>query len=143
MKVVDANVLIYAVDSGSEQHLVSRDWLNRALSGHNAVGFTWGTMLAFMRISTHRSIFSNPLTVTQAGEQLADWVSAPGAVVLEPAPMHLHTLMKLLEASGTAGNLAHDAHIAAIALEHGADVVSYDRDFDRFPELRWQPPRAG
>lgn len=135
MRVVDANLLIYAVNTDAPQHEAARKWLDHALSSRHTVGFTWGAMLAFLRITTHARAYRSPMSAEQASQYLADWLSAPGAVILEPSPMHLHTLTKLLQGAGTAGDLVPDAHIAAIALENGAEVVSYDKDFDRFPEV--------
>lgn len=140
MRVVDANVLLYAVNSDTTHHESSRRWLDAALSGADTVGFTWLAVTAFIRISTRIGLFPNPLTTAEALEQVRGWLDAPGARVLEPTGQHLSVLEGLLAAVGTGGNLVSDAHLAAIALEHRASVVSYDDDFGRFPGLRWHRP---
>lgn len=136
MKVVDANVLIYAVNSDVPQHNAARDWLDRSLSGEHTVAFAWVVLLAFLRISTHPSIFPRPLATTEALDIVDTWLAQPGAVVIEPTVRHMHTLRGLVGPVGTAGNLLNDAHLAALAVEHSAELVSFDADFTRFPGLR-------
>ncbi|MGH3431843.1 MAG: type II toxin-antitoxin system VapC family toxin [Thermocrispum sp.] len=138
MKVVDANVLLYAVNSDTPQHAEARDWLDSALAGAEVVCFSWIVLLAFIRISTHPSIFSRPLAPTEALDVVEAWLSQPGAVVVEPTSRHLGVLRGMISAIGTAGNLVNDAHLAAILVEHGAEVVSFDSDFTRFDGLRSQ-----
>lgn len=136
MKLVDANVLLYAVNSDSAQHSTARSWLDRALNGEETVAFSWLVLLAFVRISTHPSIFPQPLTPTQAFDVTEHWLSQRGALVVNPTMRHLAILRGLAEPTGTAGNLVNDAHLAAIAVEQGAEVVTFDADFGRFPGLR-------
>lgn len=140
MVVVDANVLLYAIDRASAHHENARSWLDEALAGAEAVGLAWMALLAFLRIATSGAVYPTPLSVEDAAAQLEAWLAAPAAVVLEPTPRHLSLLRGLLSDTGTAGNLTTDAHLAALALEHGADIVSYDRDFDRFPGVRHRLP---
>ncbi len=140
MVVVDANVLLYAVDNSDAHHDDSRSWLDASLAGTEAVGFAWIAMLAFIRIGTNASIFPHPMTADEATGQVETWLSAPAAVMAQPTPRHANLLRGLLRDTGTAGNLTTDAHLAALALEHGADVVSYDRDFARFPGVRHRLP---
>jgi len=132
VKVVDANVLLYAVSERSAQHEVARRWLADALSASEAVALPWVSLLAFIRVSTNPQIFPRPLTVEQATATVAAWLSAPCAIALEPTARHLPVLTGLLAHAGTAGNLTNDAHLSALALEHGAEVVTFDRDFARF-----------
>lgn len=141
MKIVDANVLLYGVNTGSAQHGPSRAWLERALSGEEAIGFAWSVLLAFIRISTRASVFPRPLSSDQAVATARDWLSQPPAVIVEPTGRHLAELGRLLAASGAAGNLVSDAHLAALAIEHGAELVTYDTDFARFEGVRWAMPR--
>jgi uncharacterized protein len=138
--VVDANVLLHAVNEESPSHLVAREWLDSALDGADTVGLTWVALLAFVRISTRPGIYPRPLPPADAMEVVEGWLSRPSAVVLEPTSRHAAVLRALLEKAGTAGNLTTDAHLAALALEHKAEVVSFDRDFQRFEGLRSRVP---
>ena len=138
--IVDANVLLYAVDSASAHHEGALGWLDTSLAGAEAVGFAWVVVLAFVRIATNRSYFPAPMTVDDALTQVDAWLDAPAAVVLHPTARHASLLGALLREVGTAGNLSTDAHLAALAIEHRAEVVSYDRDFARFPGIRHRLP---
>jgi toxin-antitoxin system PIN domain toxin len=138
--IVDANVLLYAVDRASAHHDRSLTWLDGALAGTEAVGLAWIALLAFIRVGTNASILPSPMTTDEATGQIEAWLGAPAAVVAQPSPRHASLLRGLLRDSGTAGNLTTDAHLAALALEHGADIVSYDRDFARFPGVRHRLP---
>lgn len=140
MVVVDANVLLYAVDRASAHHERARSWLDTALAGTEAVGLAWIALLAFIRLGTNASIFAVPLTADEATGQVERWLAAPAAVVAQPTSRHASLLRGLLRDSGTAGNLTTDAHLAALALEHGAEIVSYDRDFARFAGVQHRLP---
>ena len=132
MRIVDTNVLLYAVNSTSRRHVVARRWLDGALSGSEAVAIPWVCLLGFVRISTGRHWASSPLPLTVAMDIVDTWLARAVTLVPEPTRRHPALLRGLLEEAGTAGNLTTDAHIAALALEHGATVVSFDRDFLRF-----------
>lgn len=132
MQLVDANVLLYAVNERSPEHVVARDWLREALDSGEAVAFAWTVLLAFLRLSTHPAVFPHPLTTGQSAAVVERWLQAPTALTVEPTRRHLPLLRGLLERAGTGGNLVGDAHLAALALEHGATVISFDRDFARF-----------
>lgn len=132
MKIVDANVLLYAVNSSSDHHPASRRWLDGALSGGDGVGFAWVPLLAFIRLTTKVGLFPSPLRTAEAIEIVTDWLAAPGAVMVGPSARHIDVLGAMLARFGTGGNLANDAHLAALAVEHRATIVSYDRDFGRF-----------
>jgi uncharacterized protein len=138
--IVDANVLLYAVDSASAHHRTSRSWLDASLAGAEAVGLAWISLLAFIRIGTNPSILPNAMSVEEATGQAETWLAAPAAVVAQPTARHAALLRGLLRDTGTAGNRTTDAHLAALAIEHGADIVSYDRDFARFPAVRHRLP---
>lgn len=140
MLLVDANVLLHAVNTRSRQHEIARQWLGDALTRREAVAFAWTVLLAFLRLSTHPAVFPRPLTVDQAVRALEPWIGSSVAVILEPTRRHLPLLSGLLTRAGTAGNLVGDAHLAALALEHGATVVSFDRDFARFEGVSWRLP---
>ena len=109
-------------------------------SGGATVGFAWVVVLAFVRLSTHPAVFPKPLSGADALGLVRDWLAQPSAVVVEPAARHAEVLGQLLAATGTAGNLVNDAHLAALALEHGGEIVSFDADFSRFPGVRWRLP---
>lgn len=140
MKIVDANVLLYAVNADSEHHDASRRWLDGALSGAAVVGLSWVPLLAFVRLSTKIGLFPSPLRPAEAMGQVADWLNAPGAQLISPTPRHVDVIAKLVGGVGTAGNLINDAHLAALAVEHRGTIVSYDSDFGRFDGVRWQTP---
>ncbi len=140
MQIVDVNVLLYAVNEDAPNHAAARVWLDGALSNGEPVGFTWQVMLAFLRLTTKTGLFPSPLTIDEATDVVQDWLGRPVAVVVEPTARHLPLLLGLLSESGTGGNLVSDAHLAALALEHGAGIVSFDADFGRFAGVRWTRP---
>lgn len=142
MRIVDANVLLYAVNEDAQHHVSSRTWLDRAFGGADTVGLGWVALLAFVRLSTKPELFKNPLGIDEAFDQVQAWIAAPGAVVVGPGSTHAEILRTTLARVGVAGNLVNDAHLAALALEHHADVVSYDNDFSRFAGVRWRTPDA-
>jgi toxin-antitoxin system PIN domain toxin len=134
--VVDANVLLYAVNPAAPLHERARSWLEDALGGAETVGFAWTVLLAFLRIGTSAAAFARPLTFEDAAGVVELWLAQPPAIVIEPTGRHLGLLRGLLAESGTAANLVNDAHLAALALEHGAEIVSFDHDFRRFAGVR-------
>jgi toxin-antitoxin system PIN domain toxin len=142
LKVPDVNVLLYGLDASSANHAKARPWLEELLSGTEAVGFTWSVLLAFLRLSTRPQLFTNPLEPAEAFEVVEGWLAQPCAVILNPTERHPAILRGLLEPLGTAGNLTTDAHLAALAIEHGGEVCSADTDFARFRGLRWMNPLA-
>jgi toxin-antitoxin system PIN domain toxin len=142
VKLSDVNLLLYAYDTSSAQHARARAWLEERLSAVEAFGFAWATLLAFVRLVTNPRVFESPLRVEEALDIVEAWLAAPCATVLHPGPRHTVLLRQLLEPLGTAGNLTTDAHLAALALEHDAELCSADADFSRFPGLRWSNPLA-
>jgi toxin-antitoxin system PIN domain toxin len=140
VQLVDANVLLYAVNRDAPKHEPARTWLDGALSAQQAVGFAWVVLLAFLRLSTRAGVFPRPLTPVQAGEVVEVWLDRPPAVVIEPTRRHLPILRSFLAEAGTAANIVNDAHLAALAVEHDAELVSFDRDFARFAGVRTRVP---
>lgn len=140
MQIVDTNVLVYAVDDESPDNAAARAWLDGALADAEAVGFTWLVLVGFLRVSTQAGLFHRPLSVEKAADAVDGWLAQAPAVIVEPTVRHSGLMRRLLAEVGTAGNLVNDAHIAALALEHGGEVVSFDRDFARFEGVRWRLP---
>jgi hypothetical protein len=138
--LVDANLLIYAVNQDLPQHAVARRWLEGILSANDTVGIPWVALLAFLRICTSPRVFERPLPPEAAIAYVDGWLAQPVVKAVGPGERHWPILRSLLLQSGTAGNLTTDAHIAALALEHGYAVHSADNDFKRFPGLRHVNP---
>lgn len=142
MKVVDLNLLLYAVNRESAEHARASAWLERVLAGSEPVAVPWAVILGFLRLATSARVFPKPLGPAAAAEVVDGWLSAPAVVPLSPGDEHWRILRSLLDGSGTAGNLTTDAHLAALAIERGAELCSTDADFARFPALRWTNPLA-
>lgn len=142
MILVDANLLLYAYDTGSPVHQAARRWWESLLSGHELVRLAWATVLAFLRIGTHPRVFTAPLSIEEATGHVSSWLEQTSVGVLEPGERHWEILAELLARTQASGNLATDAHLAALAIEHGAVLHSTDQDFRRFAGLAWRDPLA-
>lgn len=140
MIVIDANLLIYAVNEDAPCHLKAKAWLEAVVSGAETVGLPWIVLLAFLRLTTRTGLFQKPLDVETAFDLVDGWLQQPSVTVLEPTARHLRTLRDLVVSVGTGGNLTSDAHLAVLAIEHGAELCSADNDFSRFARLRWRNP---
>ncbi len=140
MILVDANVLIYAIDEDSPQHPPAREWLEQAFAGFEPIGLPWIVLLAFVRLVTRPAIVRHPLPAAAALAYVDEWLSLPAVQPVSPGPGHWAVLRTLLATAGTAGNLTTDAHIAAQALELAAPICSADRDFLRFPGVKLVGP---
>jgi len=140
VKLVDANVLVYAVNESDQRHAAARSWLDAALNGTEPVGFAWVVLLAFLRLVTKIGLFPHPMAVGDALTVVRAWLEQGPGVAVEPTSRHLEVLSGLLMTVGPGGNLTNDAHLAALGVEHDAWVVTYDSDFGRFPGVRWTPP---
>jgi toxin-antitoxin system PIN domain toxin len=140
VKLPDVNLLIYSVDESSPRYTRARSWLEQTLSGTEEVGFAWLALIGFVRISTNPIVLDNALSLARAFEFVNSWLDQPVAAVVHPTHRHAAILQELLEPIGTAGNLTSDAHLAALAIEHGAELCSGDADFSRFPGVRWTDP---
>lgn len=139
--IVDANVLLYAVDEQAPFHDIARAWMDDALNDVERVGLPWASLMAFQRIITHPRATLHPLTPSAAWGYVTDWLDADQTWVPTPGVRHRDILGRLLTAGDLRGNLVTDAHLAALALEHGTAICSFDSDFARFDGLRWIKPR--
>jgi toxin-antitoxin system PIN domain toxin len=142
MIIPDANLLIYAVNEDTAHHRKAKSWLEAALSGPETVGLSWHVVLAFLRLTTRPSLFQHPLSLETAFVLIQEWLDQPAVIVIHPGPRHARILRDLLLPLGTGGNLTSDAHLAALAVEQGAELCSSDSDFARFPGLKWKNPLA-
>lgn len=140
MKIVDLNVLLYAINRSAKHHEKARSCWEAALGRDEPVGLAWNVILGFLRLSTRPSIFPRPLDAGQACERVERWLARPNVRIVREADEHMRLLRGLLAETGAAGNLTSDAHLAALALSHGATLVSFDNDFARFPRLQWINP---
>lgn len=143
MILVDANILIYAFDIDSPRHEIARKWLDDSLGNASRVALPWLSLLAFLRIVTNPRAMHRAASMAAARAQVRSWLASPIAWIPQPGERHAEILDGLLAASGVQGNLVMDAHIAALAIEHGLLVYSADSDFARFPGMRWINPLIG
>lgn len=140
MILVDANLLIYAHVSTFSQHERARSWLDEQMNGAAPVGLPWSSLLAFLRLVTNPRLFDNPESITDAWEQVVAWLNCDSSWIPAPTERHAQILGSLLAGPGVHANLVPDAHLAALAIEHGLILCSTDGDFGRFPGLRWRNP---
>ena len=140
MILLDANILLYAVNRDLPQHKKARACLEQVLSDGQRVGLPWVVILAFLRLATNPRVFERPLGIEQAMAYMSEWLSQPTVMAVGPGPGHWPVLCNLLHVSGAGGNLTTDAHIAALAIEYGYAVYSTDYDFRRFAGLRHVNP---
>jgi toxin-antitoxin system PIN domain toxin len=141
--LVDANLLVYAHVRSFPQHARARDWLDAQLSRRAPVGLPWPSLVAFLRIVTNPRVFQQPEPMNEAWRQVGAWLGAEGVFIPEATERHGDVLGALLVAAGVHANLVPDAHLAALAIEHGLLLCSADGDFARFPDLRWLNPLSG
>lgn len=140
MILPDANLLLYAYNADTPQHDAAREWLEDALNKPELVAFCWPTLLAFIRIGTNPRAFPRPLTPAEAALAVGAWLARPNAVIVQPGTRHWGLLRQLLLSGQASGPLAADAHLAALAIEHGAVLHTTDQDFTRFAGLKWRNP---
>lgn len=139
--LVDANLLLHAVDETTEQHTAAASWWTGALNGTQRVGLPWQSIGAFLRITTHPRVATTPLSAPEAWSHVASWLAA-GPVWVPPTTTRTAAILgQLIADSGATGNLIPDAQLAAIAVEHGLTVMSADTDFARF-DVAWRNPLA-
>jgi toxin-antitoxin system PIN domain toxin len=142
VRIIDLNLLMYAVDRSAPEHAPALRWWNATLSGSETVGLAWAVLLGFVRLTTNAKVVRSALEPRAALDYVDRWLAHPLTTVVDPTARHAHVLRDLLGGTGTAGNLVADAHLAALAIEHGAVLCSADRDFGRFRGLDWTNPLA-
>ena len=140
MKILDVNLLLYAVNSDSPRHDAARVWLEKALNGEETIGLPWAVILGFLRIATNSRAFASALKAPAALETVDEWLALENVRLVREKDDHWETLRTLIASAGTAGNLTTDAHLAALAISHDAVLCSSDLDFGRFKGLRWENP---
>jgi toxin-antitoxin system PIN domain toxin len=140
--LVDANLLLYAVDESSPQHQAAVDWLTEQLNGNRRVGLPWQSLGAFIRIATHPRVSATPMSASAAWAVAEDWLAAPAAWVPDPEARYPAILGELIVRHGLTGNLIPDGMLVALAIEHGLTIYSADTDFARFDEINWTNPLA-
>lgn len=140
MRLVDANILVYAFTTSFPQHERARAWLDERLSDAVPIGLPWSSLLAFVRLTSNQRLFERPVSVAVAWRQVDAWLACEAAWVPNPTPRHREVLGGLLAATGLRAEHVPDAHLAALALEHGLAVASSDTDFTRFPGVRLENP---
>jgi len=142
MILVDANLLIYAATDVMPEHEAARSWLDERLGGMSRVGIPWPSILAFVRIMTNRRLFSRPATMSEAWGVVEHWLSIPSTWIPLPTERHAGTIRSILLTRGLLPGDVPDAHLAALAIEHGLTLCSSDAGFARFRGLKWENPLA-
>ncbi len=140
MRIVDTSVLLPAVSPSLPHHAVARAALEAAINSERPVGLTWVVVNAFLRLTTKPGLFERPLTIDEAWELVDGWREHPNVRVVQETEEHARLWSELLRGTGAGGDLTTDAWIAAIAIAHGASVLTLDSDFGRFPSLRRESP---
>ena len=140
MILVDANLLLYAANRGAPEHEAARTWLDARLGGTARVGLAWPSLLAFVRLASNPLVMRHPVTVTAAWTQAKEWLATDVAWVPLPTERHPETLGSLLQLPAMSARLVPDAHLAALAIDHGLTLCSTDGDFAKFPGLTWENP---
>lgn len=142
MILVDTNLLLYAEDERNPHHKKSREWWDQQLSGAAPVCLCWDVISAFIRIGTNPRVYEQPLALDEAIERVQSWLDQPCVRVIQPTERHWVVYQETLNAGQATANLVTDAHLAALAIEHGCVLYSTDADFARFPKLKWKNPIA-
>ena len=140
MILVDANILLYAEDSLQSHHQLAREWWDDQLSGTGVVCLCWTVLSAFIRIGTNPRVFEHPLSLEQALARVQSWLDQPCTRIVRPTERHWTVFRQVLTDGQAVANLVTDAHLAALAIEHGCELASTDSDFARFPKLKWRNP---
>jgi toxin-antitoxin system PIN domain toxin len=140
--LVDANLLVYAANTAAPEHAKARAWLDERLNGTTRVGLPWSSLVAFVRLVSNPLVVRHPVSPAEAWRQTAEWLACEPSWIPVPGDGHREIFSTFLQLPGMTGRLVADAHLAALALEHGLTCCSTDGDFSRFPGLKWQNPLA-
>lgn len=140
MIIPDVNLLVYAHNAAAQHHVAARRWWEDLLNRELPVGLPWAVAFGFVRLVTHPSVLEAPLGPLDALAHVRSWAAQPSVAIVEPGPRHLAIVEQLFSATGVAAGLTTDTHLAALAIEHQAELHSNDMDFRRFPGLRWHNP---
>ena len=140
MRLVDANLLVYAHVADFAQHRAARAWLDDKLNGTTPLGLPWSSLLAFARLVSNPRIFERPEPIATAWQQVESWLDAPASWIPLATDRHRKILAHLLKTPNLRADHIPDAHLAALAIGHGLTLCSTDTDFARFPDLSWENP---
>jgi toxin-antitoxin system PIN domain toxin len=140
MIIPDINLILYAHNSADPDHKAARAWWENLLASNTPVGVSIVVVLGFLRLSTSAKVLVAPLSAEESAERVEAWFAVPSLHLLQPGPNHVRILLELVRQTGTTGNLTSDAHLAALAIEHNAEIHSSDHDFGRYPRVRWSNP---
>jgi uncharacterized protein len=140
VKLPDVNLLLYAIDEDSPRYEQAAPWVEELFGGTETVALAWAVALAFVRLTTKPQVMANPFSAEEALDVVDGWLARPNVVVAHPTDRHASILRELLRPLGAGGNLTSDAHLAALSIEHGAELCSSDADFSRFSGVRWSDP---
>jgi toxin-antitoxin system PIN domain toxin len=138
--IPDINLLVYAYNASAPDHDAARTWWEAAMSGSRPVGLPWVVLLGYLRLITGRNVLAEPFSAEEAVGHLRSWLARPQTIIVGPGPRHLDLVEDLMRAANASGQLTTDIHLAALAIEHQAELCSNDTDFARFPGLRWADP---
>jgi len=140
--IPDVNLLVYAHNRAAKGHAEARTWWEDLIEREQPIGLCWAVMLGFVRLVTHPAVLVAPLAPVDALTYVRGWLDQTSVRIVEPGPRHLDLLDEIFRATGVAGSLTTDTHLAALAIEYQAELHSNDADFARFPGLRWRNPLA-
>lgn len=140
MIIPDLNLLVYAYNRDAPDHDGARDWWEAAMNGSRPVGLPWAVILGYIRLTTGRHVFRDPFPPDEALGHVRSWLARPQVLLVQPGPRHLDLLAELMRAGSASGTHTTDVHLAALAIEHQAELCSNDSDFARYPGLRWTDP---
>jgi uncharacterized protein len=138
--LLDANLLLHITIENYPQHQAATDWFEQQVNGFVRIGMPWPSLLAFLRIGTNPRVYESPLSVNVAWAQIEAWLALQNTWIPQPTDQHQKVLSRLLSETQSTANLIPDAHLAALAIEHGLEICTSDTDFARFSGCKWRNP---